>query len=188
MRTLPARASILFAVTALVLCAGPVRADQVFLSKDEALRLVLGEGCTLEYKKISLPTALLQRLEELSLAPEESDIAHQFTCTRDGRVAGYAYIDAQVGKHLPITFIVGISPNGAVTRSEIMVYREHYGVAAKERSFMNQFEGKTALDDLKIGNGIRHVSGATLSSKAISVGVRRDLEIWRYFHGVPPDA
>ena len=163
-----------------------VIADDVFLTKDEALSLVLGRDCRIEYEKKTLPKDLITTLKENDLEPEDDCVSHVFRCLKNNQTTGYAFIDSQIGKHLPITFIVGITPQGQVSRVEIMVYRESFGSQVKDPKFTKQFENKTAADILTgtliVGAGIKHMTGATLSSKAISVGVRRNLEIFRYYY------
>ena len=65
---------------------------------------------------------------------------------------------------------------------EMMIFREVRGWEARERTFLQQFEGRDERSDLKVGQGIRHVSGATLSSKAIAKGTARALYLWSHFY------
>ena len=156
---------------------------EVYLTKDEALDLVLGSECEMKYERRKLDASLLEQLDELGLANEELTEANFFICSKDGAVSGYALIDSEVGKHLPITYIVGISPEGKVSRVEMMVFREKIGWEAKARSFMQQFEGKDPNDKLKLGSPIRHVTGATISSRSVTKGVNRALFLWNHFYG-----
>lgn len=167
----------------LVCTAFPARADEVYLTKDEALEIILGKDCEIKYEKRTLDEATLSELKKIDAAPDRTGSAesHIFTCFRQGRAEGYAFIDQQVGKHAPITFIVGISPSGTVTGAEIMVYREHYGSQVKGQEFLSQFEGKSVSDGLRIGKDVKHITGATLSSLAIAKGVRRELMLWKLF-------
>ncbi len=88
---------------------------------------------------------------------------------------GYVVIDEQIGQHEPITFAVQIDPAGTVIRQEVLVYREKYGSEVRDARFRKQFVGKTATDPLKVGSDVRIISGATYSSKAMAVGVKRAL-------------
>ncbi len=155
---------------------------EVYLSKDQALDLILGHETEHSYDPKTIDESLAQELEEQSLRGQDSKQAHFFVAKKDGKVTGYALIDEEVGKHLPITYIVGISPAGQVTRVEMMVFREVRGWEARERAFLGQFDGKSEGADLKIGGAVRHVSGATLSSKAIAKGVGRALFLWNHFY------
>jgi len=92
----------------------------------------------------------------------------------ESRRDGYAIIDAEMGMHEPIDFAVSFSGSGAVSRVEILEYREPYGDEVRRDRFRAQFSGKTASDPIAVGKDIDIVSGASISSKSIAVGVKRD--------------
>jgi Na+-translocating ferredoxin:NAD+ oxidoreductase RnfG subunit len=91
---------------------------------------------------------------------------------------GYFVLDEVVGKHEFITYAVGISANGAVQGIEIVDYRETYGYQVRNPEWRRQFVGKTAADPLKLTRDIRNISGATLSCKHVTDGVKRVLETY----------
>lgn len=102
--------------------------------------------------------------------------SYTFYIAKSGdHIDGYAFIDEENGQHLPITFGVKLSPAGAVERQEVMVYRERYGDEVRDPRFRQQFVGKTAADPLRPGEEVIAVSGATISSRAMTLGVRRCL-------------
>lgn len=166
-----------------VLCALPSEGrTEVYLTKAQALEIVLGADTEHVYERKPVPSALKSDLVEQGLLSHKMKFAHFFVAKEKGEIRGYALIDNEVGKHLPITYVVGISPDGVVTRVEMMVFREIRGWEARERRFMRQFEGKGVSDPLKIGSTLKNVSGATLSSRAIAKGVQRALYLWRHFY------
>lgn len=156
---------------------------QAYLSKDEALDLVLGMDASHIYDAQVLTPELITDLKGRGLWSPDFQEAHFFIGKKQDKVSGYALIDNEIGKHLPITYIVGISPGGKVTRVEVMVFREVRGSEVKDPRFTGQFSGRDAGDGLNIGGEIRHISGATMSSKAIAKGVRRSLYLWQHFYG-----
>jgi Na+-translocating ferredoxin:NAD+ oxidoreductase subunit G len=87
---------------------------------------------------------------------------------------GYAILDDEIGLHEPIDFGVRFGLGGAVERVEIRAYREPYGDEVRGERFRKQFVGKTAADPIVAGRDVDIVSGATLSSKAMALGVKRD--------------
>ena len=62
-------------------------------------------------------------------------------------------------------------------RVDILQYRESYGGEIKSPSWLAQFAGKTDASPLQVGNDIRNISGATLSSHHVTEGVRRIMAI-----------
>jgi Na+-translocating ferredoxin:NAD+ oxidoreductase RnfG subunit len=91
---------------------------------------------------------------------------------------GHLVIDQVVGKHEMITFAVGINPNGTVKQIEILQYNESYGYEVRNASWRAQFVGKSAASPLQLNGDIKNISGATLSSKHVTDGVKRVLNMY----------
>jgi Na+-translocating ferredoxin:NAD+ oxidoreductase RnfG subunit len=92
---------------------------------------------------------------------------------KGGAVIGWTYVDDVIGKHEFITYAAGIDALGAVRGVEIMDYRETWGGAVREASWRKQFKGRTLADPVKLEKDIKNVSGATLSCRNVTDGVRR---------------
>ena len=88
---------------------------------------------------------------------------------------GYLVIDRVLGKHEYIAFALGVNANGTVRRIEIMTYNESYGYEVRNADWRAQFVGKSASSPLQLNADIKNISGATLSSKHITDGVRQIL-------------
>ena len=91
------------------------------------------------------------------------------------RLLGLFVVDHVIGKHLYIDYAVALDPTGRVTRVDILQYRESYGGEVREPGWLAQFVGKTSASRLKVGDDIRNISGATLSSAHVTEGVKRIL-------------
>jgi Na+-translocating ferredoxin:NAD+ oxidoreductase RnfG subunit len=91
---------------------------------------------------------------------------------------GFFIVDRVVGKHEYITYAVGINSNGTVKQIEIMVYNESYGFEVREASWRGQFVGKSASSTLQVNGDIKNISGATLSTKHVTDGVKRVLAMY----------
>ena len=91
------------------------------------------------------------------------------------KLLGLFVVDHVIGKHLYIDYAVALDPTGRVMRVEILQYRESYGGEVREPGWLAQFVGKTSSSSLKVGNDIRNISGATLSSLHVTEGVKRVL-------------
>lgn len=96
-----------------------------------------------------------------------------YIAKHDGQLDGIAVFDSQIGQHEPIDFAVQLSPTAVVVRQEVVVYRERYGSEVRDARFRAQFVGKTGTDPLKVGKDVKIVSGATYSSRAMALGVKR---------------
>jgi len=86
---------------------------------------------------------------------------------------GVVIIDRVIGKHEYIKFAVGIHANGAIKQVEILEYSESYGYEIREAAWRAQFAGKSAASPLQLNVDINNISGATLSSRHLTEGVKR---------------
>src|SRR5262245_23419457 len=89
------------------------------------------------------------------------------------RVDGYALFDEEIGQHEPITFATFFDAQGKVTRVEVVAYREPYGDGVRASRFRRQFVGKDAQSGFAPQADIDAISGATISSRSLCVGVQR---------------
>ena len=87
-------------------------------------------------------------------------------------------IDQVLGKHEDITYAVALTGAGAVRAVEIMEYRETYGGEIRDEKWRRQFVGKTAAAPLKLDADIKNITGATLSCRHVTDGVKRLLETY----------
>ena len=94
---------------------------------------------------------------------------------KGGQLQGYFIVDYVIGKHLVIDYAVALSPAGAVKQIEILNYRESYGGEIRNPDWRKQFVGKTPRSRFALNDGITNISGATLSSRHVTEGVRRIL-------------
>jgi Na+-translocating ferredoxin:NAD+ oxidoreductase RnfG subunit len=86
---------------------------------------------------------------------------------------GWFLMDEVVGKHEFITYAVGLDAQGAVKQVEVMDYRETHGGQVRQEAWRAQFVGKQHGAVLKLDDDIQNISGATLSCRHITDGVKR---------------
>ena len=70
-------------------------------------------------------------------------------------------------------------PEGAISDVELLVFREARGSEVGRKRFNAQYEGKTVSDPIRINKDIINISGATMSVRSISAGVKRVLVLDR---------
>lgn len=133
---------------------------------------------TVTYQKFDLSSAQRGRLEGLLGYPLRKTSYTLYIAKTGEHIDGYAFLDEENGQHLPISFAVKLSAAGVVERQEVMVYRERYGDEVRDPRFRQQFVGKTVADPLRPGEEVVAVSGATISSRAMAIGVRRCLVLF----------
>jgi hypothetical protein len=148
--------------------------------------------------KIMLPKSQRVRREVLRLSPDqktliESRIGWRFPETEfdvyigesGAGVDGYAMVHNTIGKHKHMTYMVGVDKMGEVTDVELLVFREAKGSEVGTKRFNSQYEGKTVLDPIRINKDIINISGATMSVRSLSAGVKRVLVLVDEFYLKP---
>jgi hypothetical protein len=95
--------------------------------------------------------------------------------SRGGALLGFAQVKNVKGKDQPITFLVAIDSVNALKDVDVLVYREPQGGEVAYEPWRKQFRGKTTAAPLVVGKDIRNVSGATISSHSVTLGVRQTL-------------
>lgn len=153
----------------------------VLFTVDEILADFFAGADSVEKKPVELTPALCGQLKRrLGYSPRSPDATNTYPVwvgSKGGEILGYAVIDEEKGMHEPITFAVLVGPDGAVKRQEVLVYRESEGDGITRKAFRRQFIGKTIKSSIRAGADVTIVSGATISSNSMAVGVRRALAI-----------
>ncbi|MEN8006618.1 MAG: FMN-binding protein [Candidatus Krumholzibacteriota bacterium] len=188
------------AVLALAGAAGPVRgqdqltespdgpeAVKVYFTPDEALARVFAEADSL-WSEEWIPTPGQRSELETRLGwavTGETFVVHRGI--RDGQDQGYAMIMEEQGRFKPITFMVKVKADLRVEMVLVMVYRESRGDGVKRQRFLKQFRDKDESDHLRLNRDIVAVSGATMSSRALAIGVKKALAILTLKHAPRKD-
>ncbi len=148
--------------------------------------------------KLMFPDSERIRKEILRLTPEQKalvisyigwefpeDSFEIFLGETSGKADGFAIIQNTIGKYRPITYMVGIDATGQVTNFEVLVYRESRGNEIVRKRFNYQYEGKTVQDPIRINRDIINITGATMSVRSASAGVKRALVLVNEFYLKP---
>jgi Na+-translocating ferredoxin:NAD+ oxidoreductase RnfG subunit len=109
------------------------------------------------------------------------DTASVLRVSKDGALLGFARVRNVKGKDQPITYLVAIDPRDALKDIDVLVYREPYGGEVAYEPWRKQFRGMKTSAPLVVGKDIRNISGATISSHSVTLGVRQtlaDLTAW----------
>jgi hypothetical protein len=162
----------LFAGPAALIISVPGHATVYFTT--EQVQQALFPGASFTPAPVQLTPA------QRSAMLDQSGVHEPFLEDRIWRAStgGYLVIDEVLGKHERIKYAVAIGSDGAVRGIEIMEYSESYGYEVRDPQWRRQFLGKTAASKLRLGADIQNISGATLSSKHLTQGVKRILVMY----------
>jgi len=169
-----------WAVPAIVIpaaVAAPAQAVQYF-TLEQARRALFPDAAAFVSRPVELNQARRDLIEDYSGVRLRAEHQPVWRAETDGRLLGWFVLDEVYGKHEFITYAVALDPAGAVRGIEILDYRETHGGEVRDKRWQAQFLGKHYGDSLKLGASVQNISGATLSCKHITEGVRRVLALY----------
>lgn len=147
-------------VPALV-AAAPAYAVQ-YLSVEQAQGALFPAGTRFAPHALTLAVEQKQAIEQASGQRVRDLTPKVWRAERDGQPQSWFLVDQVIGKHEFITYAV-----------EVMDYRETYGYEIRNPAWRRQFAGKRHDDALKLGGDIQNITGATLSCRDVTNGVKR---------------
>jgi hypothetical protein len=158
---------------------------EVFMTEEEAVKIMFPTSERTRKAVIRLSQEKKDAIEQRIgwKFPEESFEVH-IGETGD-KIDGYAMVHNTIGKHKHMTYMVGVDSRGACTDVELLVFREARGSEVRRKRFNAQYEGKTVFDPIRINKDIVNISGATMSVRSISAGVKRALVLIDEFYLKP---
>lgn len=170
-------------MTSVLMLAQAGRAQEgVFLSEEQAPAAVFPEADSWTRQVLPATAELRHGMRALLASSQPSIWEDQyvtFKALRGGAVLGYAIVVEEIGKHRPITFIVGVRPDGTVSDVAVMAYREAYGGEVRNRRFLTQYRGKSSADGLQPYADIKNIAGATLSVEAAGRAVKKAVALMK---------
>lgn len=113
---------------------------------------------------------------------EFPETATVFEVNENGKKLGFVVEVLPKGYGGPVGTMVGISLDGEVTGVKVVDHKETPGLGSEvveNLKFLEKFTGKKPNDPVKIGKDVDAVTGATISSKAITNAIRQVLDIYQ---------
>jgi Na+-translocating ferredoxin:NAD+ oxidoreductase RnfG subunit len=151
-----------------------------YLSAEQAQHALFPEASGFQAVSVSLTDEQRERIKKLSGTPQRNAKPAVWKAIAGGKPLGWVVVDEVIGKHEYITYATAISPAGAVLGIEIMSYRETKGGEVRNPKWRAQFTGMTlARDKIRLGKDIANISGATLSCRNLTDGMKRLLALHR---------
>ncbi|MEK2644184.1 FMN-binding protein [Bdellovibrio sp. BCCA] len=144
-----------------------------YFTTEQAQKVLFPEADTFVANPVTLTDEQKEKIEEIAKVRQRKKEVPAWRAEKKGKLLGWFIIDEVIGKHEFITYSVAISPEGKVLGLEIMSYRETKGGQVRDSSWRKHFAGKTISDPFKLDVDIPNISGATLSSRNITDGVKR---------------
>jgi Na+-translocating ferredoxin:NAD+ oxidoreductase RnfG subunit len=173
--------SRLAAGAALLLGAAPPLRAQ--LSLQEALQAAFPPPAVVERRTAFLSPAALDsaRADAGSDAPVNQSVVTYYVAARDRAPLGVAYFDSHRVRTLNEVLMIVVGPDDKVQRIEVLRFAEPPEYHPRD-GWLAQFQGHTLGPDLSLKGSISAMTGATLTSNAVTRSVRRVLALHRRIH------
>ena len=145
------------------------------LSVEEALALAF-PGCEIERSTVYLSAGQKAAVKKLAGDDAVRSIVRPYEASREGVLVGTAYDDTHKVRTKKETLMITVLPAGTIGRVELLAFAEPEAYVPRG-SWYGQFPGRGLDEDLRLGRGIRGVTGATLTARATTVAARRTLAL-----------
>ncbi len=107
-------------------------------------------------------------------APVDQAVVTYYVARRDGEAAGVAYFDSHRVRTLNEVLMIVVQPDDRIRTIEVLRFAEPPEYHARD-AWLRQFEGRALDADLSLKARIANMTGATLTSNAITRAARRVL-------------
>lgn len=164
-------------ITMVVASSGYAWATQ-YLTVEEAQKLCFPQASEF------LPSDITLALDQMKVIEKDSGVHVRlktqkvWLAKQDEIFLGWFIQDEVLGKHDLINWVLALNADGSVRQIEILDYRETYGFEIRDAQWREQFYGKQHGAVLKLDKDIKNISGATLSCRHITDGVKRLLSFY----------
>jgi hypothetical protein len=158
---------------------------EVYLTEEDAVKLMFPKSERIRKELLRVPMEKKSVIESRIGWKFPEDSFDVYIGETGGRVDGYAFVQNTIGKHKPMTYMVGVDAQGLVSNVELLVFREARGSEVRTKRFNVQYEGKSALDPVRINKDIINISGATMSVRSMTAGIKRVLVLVDEFYLKP---
>ncbi len=152
--------------------AAPAGAARDYATASQALARHFPPPATTTRKVAWLTPAQVAEIERRS-GERPRRVVPYYEARRGGALLGYAFVDDVIGRTEPITYLAAISPEATVIGVDLLTFRESHGYQVEGQGWRDQFRGRRLAPELHLGRAIDSISGATLSARAITRGIRR---------------
>jgi len=173
--------AVLCMLVALALCIaallGPRAARAVvFMTRDQALAQAF-PGARIERRAFVLTEAQVAALEARARVRAQTRLVTAYLAWHGDTLRGTAFFDSRTVRTMPGVFMIVVAPDSTLTRVDVLAFHEppEYQPPARWLGLL----GRHRLDDrLWPERDIRTLSGATLSTRAVTEATRMALACW----------
>ncbi len=150
---------------------------QVFKTQKQALQQAFSESDSITRKVLFLTDDQVEKIQKLARARVESKIVTYYVGSRADSVLGYAFFETNIVRTKPATFMVVVNPDSTIKYIDILAFYEPMDYFPTS-NWLDLFKNRILNPNLWPKRDIHNITGATLTVRAITQGVRKILAIF----------
>ena len=131
---------------------------------------------TFNFTEVNIPSEITKEL------PSKFEANNLFKIESNDSLLGYAYLSKAPSKTAQFDYFVLLDNDLIVLKSKVLIYREEYGGEIGSTRWLKQFIGKKGGDDLRYGDNIVAISGATISVRSMTNAMNDLLKSLKILH------
>lgn len=159
-------------------------AAPVYETREQALARAFPPPARIERRSLFLTPEQRSRAAREARAKVDSSLVVAYLGKSPAGFLGTGYFDTHPVRTASETILVVVLPDGSAGSVEVVAFGEPEDYLPRP-AWLRLFSKKPLDDQLAVGRGLAHVSGATLTTRAIAAAVRRVLSVHRVT-GVAP--
>ncbi|HTM57847.1 MAG TPA: FMN-binding protein [Candidatus Udaeobacter sp.] len=176
----PLRVRFDLGLALLAACAALVPASaraQVFMTREQALAQAF-PAARIERRSFVLGDAELKAVEQAARTQAGSKLVTAYQAWKGDTLVGVAFFDSRVVRTMPAVMMITVAPDSTVRRVDILAFHEPADYRPTAR-WLDQYPRRRLNDDLWPDRGIRALSGATLTTRAVTDATRLALALYQ---------
>lgn len=149
----------------------------VFETQEQALARVFPPPARVVRATAYLAPAQVEAARKAAQTPIESAVVTRYAgFSPEGTHLGTAYFDDHVVRTAREVLVIVVAPDGSLRSVDVLAFGEPQDYLPRE-GWLRRAEGKRSSDGLFVGRALAHVTGATLTTRAIAAAARRVLAL-----------
>jgi hypothetical protein len=158
-----------------LLAASP-GAAAVTMTQPQALAQAF-PGARIERRAIALTEDQARAVEARARAKLPSRLVTAYLARRDGALVGTAFFDVRTVRTMPGVFMIVVAPDSTVGRVDVLAFHEPPDYRPPAR-WLALAARRRLGESLGPGRDLPHLSGATLSARAVTQATRTALALY----------
>ncbi|MFQ5604242.1 MAG: FMN-binding protein [bacterium] len=147
---------------------------QLLKTQKEALQQAFPENAEVTRKVLFLTDKQVEKIQKLARVKIESKMLTYYIGSKNDTIIGYAFFARDIVRTKLAAFLVVVNPDSSVKYIDILAFHEPFDYLPTA-NWLKLFDSKKLKSSLWPNRDIHGISGATLTVRTLTLGVRKIL-------------